>query len=94
MELVKKHVETPLETKAKILADLWINYGQDPDFEDFFAYHDLGLPLAYAFDNGILIANEKTIGFIDETFEALLSGLELADSGFEDLQEVLTKEED
>lgn len=81
--------ETTLANKASILADLWLNHGDEEAFEDFVAYNDLGLPLAYALDNEILIANDRTIGFIEETFALLLSGLEIEDTGFNNLQEVL-----
>jgi hypothetical protein len=35
---------TPIETIYEILADLWINYKYDDEFEDFIEYNDLGLP--------------------------------------------------
>lgn len=82
-------VETTLANKVAILADLWLNYGDDETFEDFMSYNDLGLPLAYALDNDIIVANEKTIGFIDETFALFLAGLEIEDTGFDNLNQVL-----
>jgi hypothetical protein len=81
--------ETTFEKKCSILADLWLLHKDDEDFEDFIEYNDLGLPLAYALDNDIIVANEKTVGFIDETFGLLLDGLELKDTGFDSLNEVL-----
>jgi hypothetical protein len=81
--------ETTFSNKVAILADLWITYSQDEAFEDFFAYNDLGLPLAYALDNDIVVANEKTNSFIEETFALLLSGLEQEDTGFESLNALL-----
>ena len=82
-------VETTLANKVSILADLWLNYGDDETFEDFVSYNDLGLPLAYALDNNIIVANEKTIGFIEETFGLLLAGLDVEDTGFNTLNELL-----
>jgi hypothetical protein len=81
--------ETTFSNKVAILADLWIGYGQDESFEDFFQYNDLGLPLAYALDNDIVVANDKTSGFIEETFALLLAGLEQEDTGFESLNALL-----
>jgi hypothetical protein len=81
--------ETTFSNKVAILADLWITYSNDETFEDFFAYNDLGLPLAYALDNDIVVANEKTNSFIEETFALLLSGLEQEDTGFESLNALL-----
>ena len=86
--------ETTLLNKASILADLWLNHGEDEEFSDFVAYNDLGLPLAYAFHHEYLVSNEKTIGFINETFGLLLDGLELEDTGFESLQEILDQVSD
>jgi len=81
--------ETTFSNKVAILADLWITYGNDEQFADFFAYNDLGLPLAYALDNDIVVGNEKTIGFVEETFALLLTGMELEDTGFESLNDLL-----
>ena len=81
--------ETTFSKKVEILADLWITYSNDPEFEDFFEYNDLGLPLAYALDNDIVVANENTNKFIEETFALLLSGLEQEDTGFESLNALL-----
>ncbi len=81
--------ETTFSNKVAILADLWITYSNDETFEDFFEYNDLGLPLAYALDNDIVVANEKTNAFIEETFALFLAGLEQEDIGFTTLNEVL-----
>jgi hypothetical protein len=81
--------ETTFSNKVAILADLWITYSNDETFEDFFEYNDLGLPLAYALDNDIVVANEKTNAFIEETFALFLTGLEQEDIGFTTLNEVL-----
>jgi len=81
--------ETTFSNKVAILADLWIGYGQDESFEDFFQYNDLGLPLAYALDNEIVVANDKTNSFIEETFALFLAGLEQEDTGFESLNALL-----
>lgn len=81
--------ETTFENKVAILADLWLGYRNDETFTDFIEYNDLGLPLAYALDNGLIVANEKTNAFIDETFALLLAGLELEDTGFTNLNDLL-----
>ena len=66
---------TPTNTKADILADLWLNYRQDEEFADFIEYNDIGLPLAYAISNGIVEITPTAEGFINETFQLLLAGL-------------------
>lgn len=85
--------KTEFNDRVAILAKLWIDFSNDPNFEEFFNYNDLGLPLAYALDNDIVVANERTYGFINETFDLLLAGLELKDTGFTNLYEMLEAEE-
>jgi hypothetical protein len=80
--------ETTFDSKCEILGELWISYKGDPEFSDFIEYNDLGLPLAYAITSGIVEATPKAIMFIDETFELLLSALEIKDEGFESLDEL------
>ena len=81
--------ETTFDNKVAILADLWLGYRNDETLTDFIEYNDLGLPLAYALDNGLVVANEKTSAFIDETFALLLAGLELEDTGYDNLNDLL-----
>jgi len=83
---------TTFENKASILADLWITYDKDENFADFMEYNDLGLPLAYSIANGIIEASDKAIGFVEEAFALLLSGLEQEDTGFETLDQLLSQE--
>lgn len=81
--------KTSYENKASILADLWLNYRNDEEFLDFVEYNDLGLPLAYAVANGIVESTELAKNFIDETFELLIGGLDIEDTGFESLDDLL-----
>jgi len=80
---------TTLTDKANILADLWLNYRDDTEFQDFVDYNDLGLPLAYALSMGIVPETEMLVNFVNETFEVLLAGLSLEDTGFQNLDEIL-----
>ena len=86
---------TTFSNKADILADLWLNYRTDEEFKDFVEYNDLGLPLAYAISTGILRENNELLEkFIDESFDILLTGLDIKeDTGFETLDELLMLEE-
>lgn len=85
----KTFVPTTYTNKCDILAELWINYKNDVEFEDFITYNDLGLPLAYAVSTGIADTNPKIEGFINDTFDLFLSGLEREDEGFDDLSDIL-----
>jgi hypothetical protein len=79
---------TTQESKAVILSELWLGYKNDQNFEDFFSYNDLGLPLAYAISNGIVKATDTSNKFIDETFTLLLASLEIEDEGYDGLDDI------
>ena len=82
-------MSTPLENKISILSELWSDYKGEEEFADFIEYNDLGLPLAFAIDGGIVQTTEIAERFISETFDLLLEGLNLEDTGFESLNDVL-----
>lgn len=88
-----KEILTSFELQAAILAELWMNYRNDEEFQDFIEYSDLGLPLAYAIDAGIVVATPEAQNFIYESFALLLEGLDLEDTGFETLDDLLGTEE-
>lgn len=81
---------TSFNNKAHILADLWADYKNDSQFQDFIEYNDLGLPLAYFISNDIVKPTVIAERFIDETFNLLLAALEIPeDTGFESLDDLL-----
>jgi hypothetical protein len=82
-------METTFDNKVAILAKLWLDYRDDEEFTDFIEYNDLGLPLAYAISTNIVKSTPTAEKFINETFDLLLAGLEVEDTGFEDLEEIL-----
>ncbi len=79
---------TPFSSKCEILADLWLNYRDDTEFVDFVEYNDIGLPLAYAVSQKIAEVNELGQQLIEETFDLLLTGLGVDDTGFETLDDL------
>ena len=82
--------ETPVKVRAEILSDLWLNFRNEADFQDFIEYNDLGLPLAYAISSEIVPITEKAEQFINETFLLLLASLAIEyDTGFDSLDEIL-----
>jgi hypothetical protein len=66
-----------------------MNYRTDEEFEDFIAYNDIALPLSYAITNKIVESTPIAESFINETWTLLLSGLEIEDTGFDSLDDVL-----
>lgn len=84
----KAMAETTFENKTKILAELWMNYRDDENFEDFISYNDLGLPLAYALAYNLISARDAGKVFIEETFKLLLVSLEVEDNDFTTLDDI------
>lgn len=80
---------TDFLTKCNILADLWLNYRDDEAFIDFIDYCDLGFPLAYAIANGIVETTDKANSLVEETWQLLLEMLNVEDTGYHSLDELL-----
>jgi len=63
--------------KVKILSDLWMNYRDDEEFEDFCDYNDIGLPLAYFVSSNLVTLSDIAEIYINETFDLLCAALSL-----------------
>jgi hypothetical protein len=91
---LSEQTNTPYSDRCQILADLWIRYKNEQDFQDFIQYNDLGLPLAYAVSYGIIEATDMADGFIDEAWNLLVTGLGFEeDTGFLSLDDMLDQSE-
>ena len=77
------------ENKITILAELWMNYRDDKDLQDFVEYNDLGLPLAYFLMNEIVMPTSQSELYINETYDLFIASLQVADKEWESLDEVL-----
>ena len=80
---------TPIGNILSILAEFWMENREDEEFEDYVAYNDLGLPLAYAANSNLAALTPGGQAIVEETFKILLDMLELSDTGFEKLEEIL-----
>ena len=90
-----ENTSTLYSDKVSILADLWLNYRSDENFQDFIEYNDLGLPLAYAISQGIVESTPIAEGFVNETFELLVEALGIEeDTGYETLDDLLADSEE
>ena len=86
---MSKENNTPFDTRCDILAEIWVNYKNDPQLEDFVTYNDLGLPIAYAISADIVTSSPKAEIFVNETFSLLLTAVgHEDDSGFDSLADV------
>lgn len=80
---------TDFSNKIAILSDLWINYREEDQLEDFILYNDIGLPLAYCVSSELATVDDKGIMYIEETFNLLCAALELDIEGtYESLNEM------
>jgi hypothetical protein len=86
-----ENTSTTYSNQLAILSDLWLNYRQDEEFADFVEYNDIGLPLAYIIHNDIVKSTDTAEKFVGETFDLLLAGLEIDDTGFETLDDLLAE---
>ncbi len=80
-------MDTSFDNKCAILSQLWMEHRADPGLEDFIAYNDLGLPLAYAISNNIVAKTSKADDFISEAWGSLLDLFDVEDSGWNSLEE-------
>lgn len=81
---------TDFETRCEILAELWLGYRGDKDFEDFMNYNDIGLPLSFLIAEELVKPSDKAIEMVNETFNILLTLLKIdEDTGFESLDDLL-----
>jgi hypothetical protein len=81
---------TPFSNKCEILGELWLKYRSEPEFEDFIDYNDLGLPVAYAIANDIVKSTDLAKSFVEETFDLLITSLKVEDTGWDNLDELLS----
>ena len=81
------------ENKITILAELWMNYRDDEDLQDFLDYNDLGLPLAYLLMNEIVLPTLQSHIYIDETYNLFIASLQVEDRELESLDELLGDQE-
>jgi hypothetical protein len=77
------------ENKVTILAELWMNYRDDEELQDFVEYNDLGLPLAYFLMNEIVLPTSQSELYINETYDLFSASLQVADKEWESLDELL-----
>ncbi len=78
-----------MQNKITILAELWMNYRDDEELEDFVEYNDLGLPMAYLLMNELVLPTDKSELYINETYDLLVGALGVPDKNWDSLDEML-----
>jgi len=88
-------MEMDFLNKVKILSDLWINYRDDDDFDDFIQYNDLGLPLAYLINTELAAVTDQGRIYIEETYNLLCAALDIDLNGeYNSLIDMFNKSEE
>jgi len=80
---------TPFSNKCKILGEFWIRFKQDETYKEFIEYNDIGLPLAYFVSSELVELTDAGNRWINETWEVLSQAMQLDDTEFESLDEVI-----
>jgi hypothetical protein len=83
---------TTFDNKALILGQLWVNNKEEDEWSEFFDYNDLGLPLAFAFAEGVILKSPTLERYINETWDMLLEGMSIEDVGYGDFEELVDKQ--
>ena len=87
---VNNQAGTDFLTKIEILAEVWKYHREEEVFQDFCISNDVALPLAFFIDSELATISELGNQYIDETFNALLTELDIEeDTGFESLDDLL-----
>lgn len=75
--MTSEPTNTPYSRKCFILGDFWLNYKDEEDFEDFVAYNDIGLPLAFMIAEDIV--ESSTVGevYVNEAWELLCAAMQI-----------------
>ena len=71
---------TEFDKKCEILSELWMDFRDDKNFQDFIDYNDLGLPLANFIYEEIVSVSPKARIFIGETWDLFCAALGIDDS--------------
>ena len=80
---------TDFKSQCSILGQLFYQYKDDKGFKDFIEYNDIGLPIAYFASEGLTTPNEDGMRYVQETWELFIESLEIEDTGFDSLDQIL-----
>lgn len=75
--------------KCFILSEVWLRYRNEPEFQDFFRFADLGMPFAYGVSQNLIVIREETVQFIETAWDWFMLGISIEDTGFENLDQII-----
>ncbi len=80
---------TPFDTQCEILSDLWLNYRDEESVVPLFEYFDIGFPMAFAHNQGLVKLEPVAMEMITQCWLGVLESFgHEQDTGFSDLGEM------
>ena len=79
---------TDFSSMCNILGELYFNYKDQGEMDDFIDFNDLGLPLAYLASENLCQVSDDGAKYIMETWALFLETLKLQDTGWNSLDEM------
>ena len=81
------------DNKAAIVAECWMVVREQEPWQELLKYGDLGFPLAYSHDKGIVVLEEesKGKGFVEDVYTVMLATLGVPDEEYADFEAILDK---
>lgn len=80
---------TDFSNACAILAVLYSNFKESDEFEQFIEINDIGLPLAYFANESLCEVSNEGARYISDTWDAFLELLEIEDTGFKTIEDIL-----
>lgn len=84
---------TSFANRCSILSELWMEHRSDPGLSNFMEHNDIGLPLAFAVAEELVLPSDVAMNLINQTFEMFLSSLGASDEGYNSLDDLKLGEE-
>jgi hypothetical protein len=76
-------VNVEFESQCAILGQFWIEFRDNDEFKEFIVYNDMGLPMAYLINEGLVLSTQFAEKYIEETFDLFLAALDITDEELE-----------
>lgn len=89
--MIVENTPTNFDTRLEILTEFYTTYKNQPEWLEFTEANDIGLPLAFVVNTGIVPNSRQAIEYINETFINLLietTGIP-TDKGYNGLDELI-----
>jgi hypothetical protein len=73
--------------KCRILSEFAVRY--EEEYQEFIEFNDIGFPLAYFHNEELAMAKVDGMKYVEETWALLLAEMDVDDTGFEDLDDLI-----